>query len=307
MKQPLKDKGMKRDLLTIRALAREEILSLVKRGLELKRGEGHGTVLQGRILGLIFQKASTRTRVSFEAAMFRLGGQTLFMTSADTQMSRDEPIKDTARVLSRYVDAMAIRAYSQALVEELAFWAEIPVINALTDLYHPCQVLSDLMTVQEKKGRVHDLRVAWVGDGNNVAHSWIEAAKVLGFHLVLACPAGYEPQEKVLEGAAENVRIVADPREAVSRADVINTDVWTSMGQDAEREKRLRDFQGFQIDDTLIRLARPDVIVMHCLPAHRGEEITESVLEGPHSVVFDQAENKMHLHQALLEWLIPAA
>jgi ornithine carbamoyltransferase len=307
MKRPLRDKGMKRDLLTIRALTREEILSLVRRGLELKRGEGDGTVLRGRILGLIFQKASTRTRVSFEAAMFRLGGQTLFMTSADTQMSRDEPIKDTARVLSRYVDAMAIRTYSQALVEELAFWAEIPVINALTDLYHPCQVLSDLMTVQEKKGRVHDLRVAWVGDGNNVAHSWIEAAKVLGFHLVLACPAGYEPEEKVLEGAAENIRMVADPREAVSQADVINTDVWTSMGQDAEREKRLRDFQGFQIHDALIRLAKPDAIVMHCLPAHRGEEITESVLEGPHSVVFDQAENKMHLHQALLEWLIPAA
>jgi len=306
MKQPLRDKVMKRDLLTIRALTREEILSLVRRGLELKRGEGDGTVLRGRILGLIFQKASTRTRVSFEAAMFRLGGQTLFMTSADTQMSRDEPIKDTARVLSRYVDAMAIRTYSQALVEELAFWAEIPVINALTDLYHPCQVLSDLMTVQEKKGRVHDLRVAWVGDGNNVAHSWIEAAKVLGFHLSLACPAGYEPEEKVLEGAAENIRMVADPREAVSQADVINTDVWTSMGQDAEREKRLRDFQGFQIHDALIRLAKPDAIVMHCLPAHRGEEITESVLEGPHSVVFDQAENKMHLHQALLEWLIPA-
>jgi ornithine carbamoyltransferase len=307
MKPPLRGKAMKRDLLTIRALNREEIHSLVKRGLELKRGEGDGTVLQGRILGLIFQKASTRTRVSFEAAMFRLGGQTLFMSSTDTQMSRDEPIKDTARVLSRYVDAMAIRTYSQALVEELAFWAEIPVINALTDLYHPCQVLSDLMTVQEKKGRVHDLRVAWVGDGNNVAHSWIEAAKVLGFHLALACPVGYEPEEKVLEGAAENIRIVTDPAEAVSQADVINTDVWTSMGQDAEREKRLRDFQGFQIHDTLIRLAKPDAIVMHCLPAHRGEEITESVIEGPHSVVFDQAENKMHLHQALLEWLIPAA
>ncbi len=307
MKQPLKHKGMKRDFLTIRALTREEMLSLVNRGLALKRGEGDGSVLRGRILGLIFQKASTRTRVSFEAAMFRLGGQTLFMTSADTQMSRDEPLKDTARVLSRYVDAMAIRTYSQAMLEEMAFWAEIPVINALTDLYHPCQVLSDLMTVLEKKGRVHDLRVAWVGDGNNVAHSWIEAAKVLGFHLVLACPSGYEPEEKVLEGAGQNVRVVTDPREAISEADVINTDVWTSMGQDAERDKRLRDFQGFRIDDALIRLARPDAIVMHCLPAHRGEEITESVLEGPHSVVFDQAENKMHLHQALLEWLIPAA
>jgi ornithine carbamoyltransferase len=307
MKRSFRDKDMKRDLLTIRALSREEIHSLVKRGLELKRGEGSGTALRGRILGLIFQKASTRTRVSFEAAMFRLGGQTLFMTSADTQMSRDEPVKDTARVLSRYVDAMAIRTYSQALVEEMAFWAEIPVINALSDLYHPCQVLSDLMTVHEKKGQIHDLHVAWVGDGNNVAHSWIEAAKVMGFHLVLACPAGYEPEGKVLDGAGENIRIVADPRDAVSDADVINTDVWTSMGQDAEREKRLRDFQGFQIHDDLVRLARPDAIVMHCLPAHRGEEITEAVLEGPHSVVFDQAENKMYLHQALLEWLIPGA
>jgi ornithine carbamoyltransferase len=189
-------------------------------------------------------------------------------------------------------------------VEEMALWAEIPVINALTDMYHPCQILSDLMTVKENRGRLDAMKVAWVGDGNNVAHSWINAARILGFHLVLACPPGYHPSPEVLGGADENIRVVEDPTVAVQDADVINADVWTSMGQDAEREKRLAAFKGFQLDHRLVSLGKQAAIVMHCLPAHRGEEITEEVLEGPRSVIFDQAENKMHLHQALLEALV---
>lgn len=298
---------MKKDLLTIRDLEREEILSLVDRALEIKKtGRGRPQVLIGRTLGLIFEKASTRTRVSFEAAMARLGGHTLFLSTKDTQMSRDEPVKDTARVLSRYLDALVIRTYAQELVEEMARWARIPVINALTDRYHPCQVLSDLVTVKEKKGRIEGLKVAWVGDGNNVARSWINAAAKLDFQLVLACPRGYEPDPSVLEGTGSNVRVVVDPSEAVRDAHVVNTDVWASMGQEAEREERLAAFAGYQVNDDLLRHGRSDIIVMHCLPAHRGEEISEEVLEGKASVVFDQAENKLHLHEALLERLIPA-
>jgi len=281
------------------------VLSFIHRALEIKRAGRTGPrPLEGYTLGLIFDKASTRTRVSFETAMTRLGGHTLFLSRETSQLSRNEPIRDTARVMSRYVDAMAIRTFSQGMVEEMARWSNIPVINALTDRYHPCQILSDLLTVQEKRGSLEDLTVAWVGDGNNVAHSWINAARVLGFRLTLASPAGYEPRTDVLEGCEDNVRVGQDPREAVTGADVINTDVWTSMGQDAETERRIRDFQGFQVDERLVALASPEVLVMHCLPAHRGEEITDGVLEGPHSVVFDQAENKMHLHQAVLERLI---
>ncbi len=269
-----------------------------------RAGKGYRKSLTGYTLGLLFEKASTRTRVSFESAMYRLGGQTLFLSSRDTQLSRGEPVKDTARVLSRYLDGLAIRTYSQEMVEEMARWGDIPVINALTDKYHPCQVLSDLMTVKEKKGKLDGLRIAWVGDGNNMANSWINAARVLGFRLTLACPSGYAPDDDVLSGAGENIRVTADPREAVSGADVINTDVWASMGQEGEHEKRLRVFQDYQVNKSLVKLANPGAIVMHCLPAHRGEEIADEVLEGPQSVVFDQAENKMHLHQAMLEWLM---
>jgi ornithine carbamoyltransferase len=296
---------MKRDFLSIRDLKREEIEFLLEKALEMKQeGKYYQKSLTGYTLGLIFEKASTRTRVSFESAMFRLGGQTLFLSSRDTQLSRGEPVKDTARVLSRYLDGLAVRTYSQGLVEEMAQWADIPVINALTDKYHPCQVLSDLMTVKEKKRRFEGLKIAWIGDGNNMASSWINAAGILGFHLTLACPKGYGPDGDVLSGAGENILVTADPKEAVNGADVINTDVWASMGKESEQEKRIRDFRGFQVTDGLVKLGSPDAIVMHCLPAHRGEEITDEVLEGPQSVVFDQAENKMHLHQALLEWLL---
>jgi ornithine carbamoyltransferase len=297
---------MKRDFLTIRDLSPSEILSLIERALELKRQGRHVVTrsLSGYTLGLIFEKASTRTRVSFETAMFRLGGQTLFLNRFDTQMSRDETVADTARVLSRYLDALAIRTYSQALVEEMARWADIPVINALTDRYHPCQVLSDLMTIREKRGGLEALRVAWIGDGNNVANSWINAAKVLGFELILACPPGYHPLPEILGKGAPHIRVVEDPREAASGSDVINTDVWTSMGQEDERQKRLLAFKGFQVNDALVKLGKPGALVMHCLPAHRGEEIASEVMDGAHSIVFDQAENKMYLHQALLEKLL---
>lgn len=296
---------MKRDFLAVKDLSASEVRVLVRRGLQLK-ADGRRAVrtLTGHTLGLLFEKASTRTRVSFEAAMFRLGGQTLFLTRFDTQMSRDETVADTARVLSRYLDALAIRTYSHALVEEMAKWASIPVINALTDLCHPCQVLSDIMTVEEKRGSLDNMKVAWIGDGNNVAYSWIEAARILGFELVLACPKGYFPHPGVLEGAEKNVRVVEDPKEAASGADVINTDVWTSMGKDDERAQRMKDFMGYQVNSALVELGKPDVLVMHCLPAHRGEEITSEVLDGPRSVAFDQAENKLYLQQALLEMLI---
>ena len=296
---------MKKDLLTILDLTRDEILDLIDSALKIKRvGKSQERPFQGYTLGLIFNKASTRTRVSFETAMFRLGGQTLFLSERDSQMSRNEPVRDTARVLARYIDILAVRTFSQELVEEMADWAEIPVINALTDQYHPCQVLSDLMTVKEKRKTLADLKVAWIGDGNNVANSWINAARVLGFDLVLACPPGYRPKADVMEGLGENVKLIKDPTEAVLGADVINTDVWASMGKDAEKGQRLLDFKGFQLTSQIVELGKPDVLVMHCLPAHRGEEISDEVLEGPHSVVFDQAENKMHLHQALLEKLL---
>jgi ornithine carbamoyltransferase len=296
---------MKKDLLTIQDLSKEDIMSLIRRGLELRaKGRTPERTLEGRILGLMFDKASTRTRVSFEAAMFRMGGQTIFLSRGDTQMSRDESIKDTALVLSRYIDILAIRTYSQELIEEMAMWSHIPVINALTDLYHPCQVLSDLMTVVNKKGGLEGLKIAWIGDGNNVANSWINAASTLGFELMIASPPGYQPLQELIEGKDSNIRIVDDPRAAAEGADVINTDVWTSMGQEAERAKRMSDFKGFQVDKELVSLGKPDVAVMHCLPAHRGEEIAPEVLDGPNSVVFDQAENKLYLHEALLEEML---
>jgi len=296
---------MKKDFLTVRDLAKGEILQLIETALRFKKqGREVKRSLVGYTLGLIFEKASTRTRISFEAAMFRLGGQTLFLSKGETQMSRDESVSDTARVVSRYLDGLALRTYSQEVVEEMARWAEIPVINALTDRYHPCQVLSDLVTVQQKKGRIEGLKIAWVGDGNNVAHSWIDAARVLGFELTLACPPGYHPHPDVLAHAGKHIRVVGNPREAAEGADVINTDVWASMGQEGQREKRIADFKEYQVNESLVRLGKPEVIVMHCLPAHRGEEITSEVLEGQHSVVFDQAENKLHLHMALLEKLI---
>jgi ornithine carbamoyltransferase len=302
---------MAKHLLTLADLAKEEFEAFFKRAIELKENHKKGIaepLLAGKSLGLLFDKPSTRTRVSFETAMIQLGGSPLFISSKDTQMSRAEPIKDTARVLSRYLDALAIRTFSQEVIREFAESAGIPVINALTDAYHPCQVLSDLLTVIEHKGSYQDLKIAWVGDGNNMAQSWINAAGALGFELHLACPEGYLPDAQILSGAAQksNARITlnSDPIAAVKDADVVNTDVWASMGQEAEQKVRQKIFAAFQVNAALLENAAKDVIVLHCLPAHREEEITEAVLEGPHSVVWDQSENKLHMHKAILDILI---
>jgi ornithine carbamoyltransferase len=277
---------------------------------EAASGRSHQQ-LAGKKICLLFEKPSTRTRVSFEAAMYGLGGQVISMNTKETQLGRGEPLKDTARVLSRYVDAIVVRTYGQAVVEELAHYASVPVINALTDLHHPCQVLSDLMTVIEKKGNLARLNIVWLGDGNNMANSWIQAAAVLGFSLTLACPEGYTPDPDVLQAAqaraARPIRVLRDPAEAMQGADVVNVDVWASMGKEDEAAQRLAVFRPYQLNAALLAQAASKAIVLHCLPAHRDEEITEDVLEGPQSVIFDQSENKMHMHKAVLEVLICGA
>lgn len=302
---------MTKHLLSLADLTKDEFEALFKRAVELKEKKLKGIAepLQiGKSLGLLFDKPSTRTRVSFETAMVQLGGSPLFISSKDTQMSRDEPIKDTARVLSRYLDALAIRTFSQETIEEFAEFSTIPVINALTDAYHPCQVLSDLLTVIEHKGSVENIKIAWVGDGNNMAQSWINAAAALGFELHLACPEDYFPDAQIVANAikkpAARITLNSDPIAAVKDADVVNTDVWASMGQEAEQEARQKIFAPFQVNTALLEKAAKDAIVLHCLPAHREEEITEAVLEGPHSVVWDQSENKLHMHKAILDILI---
>ncbi len=302
---------MKRDLLSLRDLTITEILQLIERARALKQKRQSGNlpqVLSGRVLGLIFMKPSTRTRVSFETAMGRLGGQSLFMTANDLQLSRQEPLADTARVLSRYLDALVIRTFAHADVEELARHATIPIINGLTDRYHPCQVLADLQTVQEKRGSLDDLTVAWIGDGNNVAHSWINAAAMLGFTLYLACPPEYPPDNEILDWAQRegrgSIHLVHEVKAAVSSADVLYTDVWASMGQEGEEDERKKVFRSFQINEELLAAAPSHAMVLHCLPAHRGEEITAGVLDGPQAAVFDQAENRMWLQMALLEWVM---
>ncbi|MCD6138928.1 MAG: ornithine carbamoyltransferase [Deltaproteobacteria bacterium] len=302
---------MKKDILTLRDLSARDFEALLDLSLKLKKRQRSGIgdrTLQGKTLGLMFDKPSTRTRVSFEAAMVQLGGTPLFLNVKDTQLIRSEPIADTARVLSRYLDALAVRTYSQDLLEGLAEAASIPVINALTDLYHPCQVLSDLMTILEKKGDLESVKIAWVGDGNNVTHSWLNASAVLGLRLSLACPEGYHPKEEILNRALNDgegrIQLTSDPHEAVRDADVIYTDVWASMGQESESLHRKKVFQPYQVDQDLVSRAKEDVIVMHCLPAHRGEEIATDVIEGPRSIVWDQAENKLHMHKAILKKLL---
>jgi ornithine carbamoyltransferase len=303
---------VKRDLLRVLDLSGREVLSLVSSGRAWKRRWGKRNPprpLAGKSLAMVFQKASTRTRVSFEVGMTRLGGHALFLSPADTQIGRGEPVRDTARVLSRYVDGIMIRTFSHAFAEEMARASSVPVINGLTDDHHPCQVLADLMTARERGLDLRRMRVAFVGDGNNVANSWVEAAHLLGFTLRVACPKGYEPSGRIRREAETagrgDVRVLRDPVEAAKGADVLYTDVWTSMGQETERRKRLAAFRGYRIDADLLRAAGKGAIVMHCLPAHRGEEITDEVIEGPRSAVFDEAENRLHVQMAILEKFIP--
>jgi ornithine carbamoyltransferase len=296
---------MKKDLLTLKDLTKEDILNLIKQGLEIKKSTLKNVKpLEGHTIGLIFDKASTRTRVSFEVAIHKLGADAIFLTPSDTQIARGEPMKDTARVLSSYLDGLIYRTYSQKKLEELAKWSSIPVINALTDLYHPCQVLSDLMTIDENRDSLDTLIIAWIGDGNNVANSWINAANILEFNLTMAFPEGYLPNPDILANTSANVKLVDTPQEAASNANIIYTDVWASMGKEDETELRIKDFNGWQVNQSLIDLADKDVMVMHCLPAHRGEEITDDVMEGSRSIIFSQAENKLYMHQAILKKFI---
>lgn len=303
------------NLLAISDLEKEEIDGLLERAATLKerykRGIPHKP-LRGRVLALVFEKPSTRTRVSFEVAMHHLGGDTIFISQGDSQIGRGEPVKDTARVMSGYVDGMVIRTFGHDIIEEFARYSTVPVINGLTDLHHPCQVLADILTVVEEKGGYEGLKVAWIGDGNNMANSWIEAASILGFELRLACPPGYLPDEGILKSARKSARargkasieLAGGVEEAVKGADVLNTDVWASMGQEEERAKRLDAFKGYQVNEKTLSAANKGAIVMHCLPAHRGEEITEEVIEGPGSVVWRQAENRLHIQKAILEQLL---
>jgi ornithine carbamoyltransferase len=301
---------VKKDFLCLADWSREELEQIFELTRELKAKQKQGKkhrLLKGKTLGMIFEKSSTRTRVSFEVGMYQLGGHALFLSSGTTQMGRGEPIKDTGRVMSRYVDGIMIRTFSQESVEELARWSSIPVINGLTDLYHPCQVMADLFTVIEHKENYRDLIYCWIGDGNNMANSWINAAAVFGFELRVATPAGYEPDASVMERAAKlgaRISYHNDPLEAARGAQVLNTDVWASMGQEAEQARRMEAFAGFQINAAVIAAADPECIILHCLPAHRGEEITDEAIESHHSVVFDEAENRLHVQKAIMATLM---
>ena len=296
----------KRDFLAVTDLSREAVGRLFDLARRMKTGAYRESPLAGKTLAMIFAKSSTRTRVSFEVGTYQLGGHALFLSSRDIQLGRGEPIPDTARVLSRYVHGIMIRTFDHAEVEQLAQHATVPVINGLTDLSHPCQLLADLFTVREALGGWEGKRVAWVGDGNNMANSWIEAAQVLGFELRLACPEGFEPNRARFEAAQQHAKVTVTevPEEAVEGAHVVNTDVWASMGQEGEAEARRNAFKGYTVDADLMQLAAPKAIFLHCLPAHRGEEVTADVIDGPQSRVWDEAENRLHVQKALLATLM---
>lgn len=310
----LDDRLKGRDFLTIADFSPEEIRLFLDAAHELKKELKAGVphpVLKGKTLGMIFTKPSTRTRVSFEVGMYQLGGYALFLNANDIQLRRGESLPDTARTLERYLDGIMIRTFAQRDVEELAEYASIPVINGLTDLVHPTQALADIMTIEEHKGRLEGLKLAFVGDGNNVAHSLLQVCAKVGMNMTIACPKGYEPDPEILKGALADaaatgarLEVVEDPEEAVEGADAVYTDLWASMGQEAEQEQRARVFSRYQVNTELLERAKPDVIVLHCLPAHRGEEITDEVMDGPHSVVFDEAENRLHMHKAIMALLM---
>jgi ornithine carbamoyltransferase len=295
-----------RDFLAIPDFSKPELDGLFALAESMRKGTYDRKPLAGKSLAMIFMKSSTRTRVSFEVGAWQLGGHALFLSPRDIQLGRGEPVADTARVLSRYVDGIMIRTFAHEEVEELAKWASVPVINGLTDLLHPCQVLADLLTVRQHLRTYEGRIIAWVGDGNNMANSWINAAWRLGFELRLACPEGYDPDQTLLRRAqrAARVTVVRDPREAVAGAHVVNTDVWASMGQEEEQTTREMAFTSYTVDAALMQLAAPDAIFLHCLPAHRGEEVTSEVIEGPQSRVWDEAENRLHIQKALMAVLM---
>jgi ornithine carbamoyltransferase len=301
--------GPGRHFLAIPDFSRSELLAVFELAARMKSGDYREKPLAGKTLGMIFAKSSTRTRVSFEVGAFQLGGHALFLSSRDIQLGRGEPIRDTARVLSRYLDGIMIRTYDHADVEELARYGSIPVINGLTDLQHPCQVMADLLTVREALGGWDNKVIAWVGDGNNMANSWIDAAGSLGFELRLACPEGYDPNPEILRHnqSKSKITVTREPREAVRGAHVVNTDVWASMGQEEEQAERERAFRGYMVDENLMKAASRDAIFLHCLPAHRGEEVSEAVIEGKQSRVWDEAENRLHVQKAIMATLMGAS
>ena len=296
-----------RHFLSLLDLAPAELEALIRRASVLKRqrerGEHH-MPLAGQVLAMIFEKASTRTRVSFEAGMAQLGGTSFFLSPRDTQLDRGEPVEDTARVIGRMVDVIVIRANTHAMIARFAAHSRVPVINALSELHHPCQLLADIQTWVEHRGAVAGRTAAWIGDGNNVCHSWIEAARQFEFTLRVATPKGYEPNAEIVKAAGDAVVLTSDPKEAARGTDLVVTDTWASMGQEDEKSERTKAFAGFTVDSALMRLAKPDALFMHCLPAYRGYEVTAEVIDGPQSVVWDEAENRLHAQKALLELLL---
>ncbi|MFC0711587.1 ornithine carbamoyltransferase [Azorhizophilus paspali] len=299
-----------RHFLSLMDCTPQELANLIRRGIELKDLRNGGTLfepLKNRVLGMIFEKASTRTRLSFEAGMIQLGGQAIFLSPRDSQLNRGEPVSDTAIVMSRMLDAVMIRTFSHSTLRIFAENSRVPIINGLSDDLHPCQLLADMQTFHEQRGSIQGKIVAWIGDGNNMCNTYIEAAHQFDFQLRIACPEGFDPQPKFIAIAPDRVQIVRDPREAVAGAHLVSTDVWTSMGQETEEEDRLARFKPYQVTGELLDLAADDVLFMHCLPAHRGEEISLDLLDDPRSVVWDQAENRLHAQKALLEFLIEPA
>ena len=299
-----------RHFLSLMDCTPEELSGLIRRAIELKDLRQRGVLhepLKNRVLGMIFEKASTRTRLSFEAGMIQLGGQAIFLSPRDTQLGRGEPISDSAIVMSRMLDAVMIRTFAHSTLTEFAAHSQVPLINGLSDDLHPCQLLADMQTFVEQRGSIQGKTVAWVGDGNNMCNSYIEAAQQFDFQLRVACPEGYEPKAEFLAAAGERVQIVRDPLQAVAGAHLVSTDVWTSMGQEEETAKRLKLFAPYQVNRALLDAADPSVIFLHCLPAHRGEEISMDLLDDPRAFAWDQAENRLHAQKALLEFLVEPA
>lgn len=293
--------------LTLNSLSRDELLSIINRAEELKKQfieKNHESTLDGRVLGMIFEKSSTRTRVSFEAGMAQLGGHAIYLAPTGTQIGRGEPIEDTARVLSKMVDCIMFRTFEHERLEQFAAYSDVPVINGLSDSYHPCQLLADLLTFFEKRGSIEGKNVVWFGDGNNMCHSYMNAAKIFNFQLIVACPEGFDPDSEIFEATKDNVVIERDPEKAAINADLVVTDVWASMGQEEEQNERLQKFAKYQVNTDIMECANEDALFMHCLPAHRGEEVSENVLEGAQSVVWEEAGNRLHSQKALLEFLL---
>lgn len=296
-----------RHFLTLNDLSRDESRALIQRATELKAMQKDGQIfepMKNKVLGMVFEKSSTRTRVSFETGMAQFGGHAIFLSPRDTQLGRGEPIEDSARVLSRMVDMIMIRTFEHETIERFAAYSQVPIINALTDQYHPCQLLADMQTWYEHRGDIKGKTVAWIGDGNNMCHSYINAAKLFDFQLQIAAPEGYLPDENILAGATTHASLAESPQAAATDADLVVTDVWSSMGQEEEQVAREKAFENYQVTPGLMALAKNDALFMHCLPAHRGEEVAAEVIDGPQSVVWDEAENRLHSQKALMEFLL---